>query len=248
MTKKRSIFAGWAIAVSAVAMASVAFPAIAEKAADQRESAQWQARAEAFRGVDLTTVAVSDYAQTLTDWHIDTDLNNPLMRDYQMVEMLIGETEDLRQSAKSQMGEHRCLAEAVYYEARSESRSGQIAVAEVVLNRVKSKHYPNTICGVVYEGAERTTGCQFSFTCDGSTMREPRGRMWQRSQQVAKTVITGGTRAITNRSTHYHTVAVDPHWSGSLRFNKQIGTHKFYRFKWRERPASSATIAVAPPT
>jgi len=248
MTKKRSIFAGWAIAVSAITTASFAFPAIAEKAADQREAAQWQARAEAFRGVDVSAFAVSDYAQTLTDWHVDKELRNPLMRDFQMVEILIGETESLRQDARDQMGEHRCLAEAVYYEARSESRSGQIAVAEVVLNRVKSKHYPNSICGVVYEGAERTTGCQFSFTCDGSTLREPYGRMWQRSLNVAELVKTGGMRAITNRSTHYHTTAVDPHWSSSLRFNKQIGTHKFYRFKWRERPVSSVTIAVAPPT
>ena len=248
MAKKRYIFAGWSMALGAIAMASIAFPAIAEKAAQQRESAQWQARAEAFRGTDLIEIDSSDYAQELTDWHVKSDVSNPFMRDYRMIETVIGFNEDLRETAKTEMQEHRCLSEAIYYEARSESKSGQIAVAEVIMNRIKSKHYPGTVCGVVYEGAERTTGCQISFTCDGSTMKEPRGRMWGRSQEIAQMVMMGGTRPLTDRSTHYHTTAVDPHWSSSLRFNKQIGSHKFYRFKWRERPVVRTTMSVAPPT
>jgi len=170
------------------------------------------------------------------------------MRDVAMTNDLLGVRPEVFDTAKFKAQEHRCLAEAIYYEARSETKSGQKAVAEVVQNRVKSKHYPNTICGVVYQGAERVTGCQFSFTCDGSTMKEPYGKHWKRSQDVATLNITGGVKPFTERSTHYHTVAVNPHWSGNLRPTKHIGYHKFYRFKFRERPAPSASVSVAPPT
>ena len=76
--------------------------------------------------------------------------------------------------ARFSAAEINCLAEAIYYEARGESFTGQAAVAEVIMNRVNHRVYPDTICGVVYEGSERVTGCQFSFTCDGSMTRAPR--------------------------------------------------------------------------
>ncbi len=248
MRPKRYTFAGWAVALSAIATAAWAFPAIADKAASQREAAVWQARAEAFQGVDLSAVKISGHAQTLTDFHTDADIINPLMRDLVMTNDLLGVSAEMMDSAKFNAQEHRCLSEAVYYEARSETKSGQKAVAEVVRNRVKSKHYPNTICGVVYQGAERITGCQFSFTCDGSTMREPRGQAWKRSQDIATLSLTNGAKPMTNRSTHYHTVEVNPKWAPNMRFTKQIGFHKFYRFKFREIPAPSASVSVAPPT
>lgn len=248
MRPKRHIFAGWMVAFSAVAGAAWAFPAIAEKAANQRESAVWQARAEAFQGVDLTDVKISGHAQYLTDWHTDGGLTNPYMRDLRMTKDLASVSKATIETSKFIMQEQRCLAEAVYYEARSETKSGQKAVAEVVINRVKSKHYPNTICGVVYQGAERTTGCQFTFTCDGSTMREPRGKHWKRSQEVATLTLTGGVKPFTGGATHYHTVAINPVWAPNLRFTKQIGYHKFYRFKFKERSISSAPILVAPPS
>ena len=245
---KRYIFAGWTVTLMAVAGASWAFPAIAAKAASQRESAVWQARAEAFQGVDLSSIEISGHAEALADFHTDKDISNALMRDVKMTNDLLGVRPEVFDVAKFKAQEHRCLAEAIYYEARSETKSGQKAVAEVVQNRVKSKHYPNTICGVVYQGAERSTGCQFSFTCDGSTMREPYGKHWQRSLDIAQLNITGGVKPFTGRSTHYHTVAVNPHWSGNLRPTKQIGYHKFYRFKFRERPVKpSASLSVAPP-
>jgi len=150
--------------------------------------------------------------------------------------------------SKHVMQEHRCLAEAIYYEARSEPLAGQKAVAEVVLNRIKSKHYPNTVCGVVYEGAERTTGCQFSFTCDGSTALEPRGRSWERSNDVAALALTKGFQPLTGRATHYHTHEVNPPWSDTMRMTKIIGSHRFYKFKWRERPVVGvAPFSIAPP-
>ena len=248
MRPKRYIFAGWAIALTAIVGAVWAFPAIADKAAGQRESAVWQARAEAFQGVDLSSIEISGHAQALTDWHTSAAMTNPLMRDMAMTDDLLGVDAGIFDAAKFNAQEYRCLSEAVYYEARSETKSGQKAVAEVVINRVKSKHYPNTVCGVVYQGAQRTTGCQFSFTCDGSTMKEPRGKYWTRSKDIAALTLTGGVKPLTDRATHYHTVNVNPIWSGNLRYNKQIGSHKFYRFKFRERPVSSASLSVAPPS
>ncbi|WP_420431385.1 cell wall hydrolase [Hyphobacterium sp.] len=132
--------------------------------------------------------------------------------------------------ARFSTSEIHCLAEAIYYEARGESFAGQTAVAEVILNRVNHRVYPQTICGVVYEGSERVTGCQFSFTCDGSMERAPRGRSWRRSQLVAEHVALGFAPPRTRRATHYHTTAVDPHWNDSLVQTGQIGTHIFYRF------------------
>lgn len=248
MRPKRYIFAGWAVGMIAVSTAAWAFPAIADKAASQRDDAVWQARAEAFQGVDISSVEISGHAQTLTDFHTANEIANPLMRDLVMTNDLLGVSDEMMTTAKFKGQEYRCLSEAVYYEARSETLSGQKAVAEVVINRKKSKHYPNTICGVVYQGAERTTGCQFSFTCDGSTMREPRGKSWIGSQQIAALTLMKGVKPLTNKSTHYHTVEVNPKWAPHMRFTKQIGFHKFYRFKFREIQAPSASVSVAPPT
>ncbi len=126
--------------------------------------------------------------------------------------------------------ERQCMAEAIYYEARSERLAGQMAVAEVVLNRVRHRAYPNTVCDVVYQGSERTTGCQFTFTCDGSMARAPYGRGWERSQLVAEHALMGFARPVTNRATHYHTTEVDPYWNDNLVRTRRIGSHIFYRF------------------
>lgn len=126
--------------------------------------------------------------------------------------------------------ELNCLSQAIYYESRSEAFVGQLAVAQVIMNRVRHPAYPDTICGVVFQGSERNTGCQFSFTCDGSFSRTPRGRAWRRSELVAQHAFMGFGRDVTRRATHYHTVAVDPHWSTSLVRTRRIGTHIFYRF------------------
>jgi len=139
--------------------------------------------------------------------------------------------------ARFSTAEINCLAQAIYYEARGESFAGQAAVAEVIMNRVSHRVYPDTICGVVYDGSERSTGCQFSFTCDGSMERTPRGRSWRRSQLVAEHVAIGFAPPQTRRATHYHTTAINPHWSGSLVQTGQIGTHVFYRFPSRRERA-----------
>jgi spore germination cell wall hydrolase CwlJ-like protein len=125
----------------------------------------------------------------------------------------------------------QCLAEAVYYEARSESIDGQRAVAQVVLNRVRDRAFPRSICGVVHQGSERATGCQFSFTCDGSTAWAPGGAAWLRALAVAQAALDGSVYAPVGSATFYHTRAVHPWWADSFTQVGTIGAHIFYR--WR---------------
>jgi spore germination cell wall hydrolase CwlJ-like protein len=124
----------------------------------------------------------------------------------------------------------QCLTAAIYYEAASEPDAGQRAVAQVVLNRVAHPAYPNTVCGVVFQGSERNTGCQFSFTCDGALARVPNRMFWQRAEAVAAAALSGYVYAPVGLATHYHTVAVHPYWAPSLAFVGTIGAHRFYRF------------------
>ncbi|MEO0981853.1 MAG: cell wall hydrolase [Pseudomonadota bacterium] len=126
--------------------------------------------------------------------------------------------------------EHRCMSEAIYYEARSESTSGQLGVAEVVANRVKDHRFPNTICDVVYQGATRTTGCQFTFTCDGALSRKPHGQKWEQAKTIAAHVMMDLHEKRTGAATHYHATYVDPVWNSGLIRTSRIGLHIFYRF------------------
>ncbi len=129
-----------------------------------------------------------------------------------------------------QMRSLDCLAQAIYYEARSETEDGQRAVAQVVLNRMRHPTYPSTVCGVVYQGSERSTGCQFSFTCDGSLAIPARGFAWDRARRLAAEALAGKVYASVGYSTHYHTVAVLPYWASSLAKTAVIGAHIFYRW------------------
>jgi cell wall hydrolase len=124
----------------------------------------------------------------------------------------------------------QCLAEAVYYEARNQSDDGQRAVAQVVLNRVRHPAYPNSVCGVVYQGPMRAGGgCQFTFTCDGSLNRRPGGIAWARARIIAAEALAGRTFAGVGLSTHYHTNYVFPSWAPRLARTAVIGAHIFYR-------------------
>jgi spore germination cell wall hydrolase CwlJ-like protein len=124
-----------------------------------------------------------------------------------------------------------CLAEAVYYEAGFEPLDGQRAVAQVVLNRVRDRNFPSTVCGVVYQGVGRKTGCQFSFVCDGSLQRRPpERREWDRVRVVAEQALGGYVVAAVGTATHYHTDYVDPWWRPTLVEVGQIGAHIFYRW------------------
>ena len=138
-----------------------------------------------------------------------------------------------------------CLTAAVYYEAASEPDQGQRSVAQVVLNRVAHPSYPNTVCGVVYQGSERTTGCQFSFTCDGSLGRRPSAFFWERARRVAEQALSGYVEPSVGLATHYHTVAVHPYWAPSLNYITTVGAHRFYRFKGRAGEAVTFRFAYA---
>ncbi|MFA6220564.1 MAG: cell wall hydrolase [Erythrobacter sp.] len=132
-------------------------------------------------------------------------------------------------SATSAATAERCLAQTIYYEAALEPVAGQRAVAQVVLNRVRHPAYPNSVCGVVYEGASRPV-CQFSFTCDGSLLRRPSQPYWDRSMRIAREMLAGGTAMEVGTATHYHADYVVPRWAYTLGKITQIGRHIFYRF------------------
>jgi hypothetical protein len=138
-----------------------------------------------------------------------------------------------------------CLTAAVYYEAASEDDRGQRAVAQVVLNRVRHPAFPKSVCGVVYEGAERRTGCQFSFTCDGSLARKPSQAGWERARKVAFAALGGFIEPSVGTATHYHTVWVVPYWAYSLDKITTVGAHIFYRWPgyWGRRAAFNGVYA-----
>jgi spore germination cell wall hydrolase CwlJ-like protein len=138
-----------------------------------------------------------------------------------------------------------CMTAAVYYEAASESDQGQRAVAQVVLNRVRHPAYPNSVCEVVFQGSERTTGCQFSFTCDGSLARKPSQAGWDRALRVAEASLSGLVEPTVGMATHYHTIWILPYWAPSLDKITTVGAHIFYRWKgyWGQRSAFSGNYA-----
>ena len=137
----------------------------------------------------------------------------------------------------------RCLTQAVYYEAALEPRPGQEAVAQVVLNRVRDPNFPNTVCGVVFQGAERITGCQFSFTCDGALSQAPVAWAWKRAEDVARRALDGHVAQRVGTATHYHADYVFPWWAPSLGKIDQIGAHIFYR--WKGFPGETAAFSQA---
>ena len=124
-----------------------------------------------------------------------------------------------------------CMSLAVYYEAGSESLNGQHAVAQVVINRMRHPAWPHSICGVVFQGSERATGCQFTFTCDGALRKPPSGRRWRAAQSIAYAALTGYVQAEVGLATHYHTDWVAPKWAPTLKKLTQIGSHIFYTWK-----------------
>ena len=139
-----------------------------------------------------------------------------------------------------------CLTSAIYYEAGNEVSQGKRAVAQVILNRVRHPAYPKSICGVVYQGSERKTGCQFTFTCDGSLARRPERDRWEQARMIAIGAISGAVEPSVGMATHYHANYVLPYWASSLDKISQIGTHIFYRWKgaWGRRRAFSQAVQL----
>ena len=149
-----------------------------------------------------------------------------------------------------------CLTQAVYYEAATEGADGQRAVAQIVLNRMRHPGYPASVCGVVFQGSERPTGCQFTFTCDGSLARLPVESFWKQARKVATEALAGKVFAPVGHATHYHANYVLPYWADSLDKSIQIGRHIFYRLKsslgasstFRQRYAGVEPAPLAPST
>ncbi|MGM0586230.1 MAG: cell wall hydrolase [Pseudomonadota bacterium] len=125
----------------------------------------------------------------------------------------------------------RCLSEALYFEARGESLVGQVAVAEVILNRMDSSAYPDSICGVVRQGADdgRLHACQFSYNCDGKPETIADTAIFERLGRVARGMIDGLPRGLTGGATHYHAETVRPRWARRFERTARIGEHVFYR-------------------
>jgi spore germination cell wall hydrolase CwlJ-like protein len=138
--------------------------------------------------------------------------------------------ERLRLDDKARAKAEKCLAEAVYFESRGEPKRGQIAVAQVVMNRVFSGFYPTSVCGVVYQNSHRYNACQFTFACDGipDVVNEP--DMWTQARSIAADMLDGKLwLPEIGHSTHYHAYWVHPSWVNEMRRLHKIGVHKFYR-------------------
>lgn len=125
--------------------------------------------------------------------------------------------------------EKRCLTHALYYEGRNQGAAGQMAIADVIMNRVENPYYPNTVCGVVYQGSTRDTGCQFSFTCDGSLDRPVDVASMKKSRVIASAVLAGLRVPLSNQALNYHADYMSPYWAPHLAKTARIGDHVFYR-------------------
>jgi Cell Wall Hydrolase len=137
----------------------------------------------------------------------------------------------------------RCMAAAIDYEAGNEPLEGQEAVGQVILNRLRDPAFPKTVCGVVFQGSARRTGCQFTFTCDGSLLRPRSAQSQAQANVVAEHVLAGRNASIVGGATHYHANYVSPYWAPSLVRVATIGAHIFYR-----RPGATDFAALPPAT
>ena len=134
---------------------------------------------------------------------------------------------DFKGSEADRAAALNCLSAAIVYEAGNDAIGGA-SVAQVVLNRVRHAAFPSTVCGVVYQGSERRTGCQFSFTCDGSLQRRESDAVWAMARRVANAALSGMVDKTVGLATHYHTDWVYPYWSPKLRKYARVGTHLFF--------------------
>ena len=163
----------------------------------------------------------------------------------------------LKASAAERARALLCLTQAIYYEAALEPTPGQEAVAQTVLNRVRHPAFPKSICGVVFQGSSQLTGCQFSFTCDGSRARPPIEPFWSRARGVAERALAGHVMAPVGLATHYHADYVLPRWGPTMVKIRQFGSQIFYRYpgpmgqpdSYRERYIGGETrVATAGPS
>jgi hypothetical protein len=166
--------------------------------------------------------------------------------------------ERLGLEAKARAKAEKCLADAVYFESRGEPLRGQMAVAQVVMNRVFSRFYPNSVCGVVYQNAHRRLACQFTFACDGIRDRVTEPEMWTQAKRIAKDTLDGKVwLPEVGHATHYHAYWVRPSWVQEMKKMHKLGVHTFYRPRawgngadepvWGDAPGAAKTDAAAKP-
>jgi spore germination cell wall hydrolase CwlJ-like protein len=244
--EQRDIILRSATVVACAAAVSVSLPMIGQTHADKRADADMRDQASRLAMYEDggATARASDHAASVLDspWlrtveyslerDTDASMSRYAMRDRDgaALSSLISFRSDHIKRAENTGAEHMCLAQAVYYESGNEPLSGKLAVAEVIANRMRDHRYPDTICGVVYQGATRTTGCQFTFTCDGALKRKPIGNNWENAKKVAAHVLMNLNEERTGGATHYHATYVDPIWNAGLIRTDKIGLHIFYRF------------------
>ena len=138
--------------------------------------------------------------------------------------------ERLGLEGKSRVKAEKCLADAIYYESRGEPERGQMAVAQVVMNRVFSPFYPDTVCGVVYQNAHRHLACQFTFACEGKRLVVDEPDMWEQAKRISRDTLDGKLwLSEVGKSTHYHAYWVRPSWIREMKRNYKFGVHTFYR-------------------
>ena len=200
------------------------YPAVAKVARPKRVVPQQEL--PPVEPVEIQSLSPEDARAYNASIPFSTD-PNPAARPFR----LIGE-------AASRARAIDCLAAAVIYEAGDDA-SGERAVAQVVLNRARHPAFPKTICGVVFQGSERSTGCQFTFTCDGAMVRAVNDVAWKRARDIADAALAGRVDRRVGQATHYHTDWVVPYWSASLDKITEIHTHLFFRWTgwWGTPPA-----------
>ncbi len=260
------VIRGATVAVCAVA-ATVTLPVIGSIQSDIRAQADFSEQAQRFAQVEDggASVRLADHAPSLLDtpwirtveYTLERDTASSMSRyakrdrDGAAIASLVSFKPEHLKRAEALDSEAHCMAQAIYYESRNEPLAGQLAVAEVISNRMRDHRYPDTACGVVFQGATRTTGCQFTFTCDGALGRKPKGTAWEQAQEIAAHVLMNLAEDRTGGATHYHATYVDPVWSAGLIKTDKIGLHIFYRFprgsEWAAvRRASASRSAPAP--
>lgn len=201
----------------------------------------------AFTTVGLVALSVAALASSASAQEVQSDARTvdvfapaptsatmaPIANDAREAYAVVPAGPEIKAPAAKSKGEEHCLATAIYFEARGESEKGQQAVAEVILARTKTPGRPPTICGVVYEGSHRKTGCQFSFTCDRTSDVAPANEAWSRARRIASDMLSaiGRLNSVVRGATFYHANYVNPRWASRMVKVAQIGTHIFYRPK-----------------
>ncbi|MFC4440691.1 cell wall hydrolase [Caulobacter henricii] len=193
---------------------------------DPRPHTRYWGRVPGWERIDLASIPrFSDAAPDFDTARLINSLRRPAPLAIEPAKPFV-----LKASVEDRTKALRCLAQAVYFESAFEPLAGQEAVAQTVLNRMRHPGYPKTVCGVIYEGAARATGCQFSFTCDGSLAREPNPQLWASAESVARRALNGFVMKDVGVATHYHASYVAPYWAPTLVKLRQVGQHIFYRW------------------